>query len=145
MRIFGERLPSTGHALETFIQSFTKHFLRYKHHPYQYYNSFHYNQQHSYKYNHLHCHYNFLHFGTAVQHTHQCLKKKNIFFYLITHMWNQLHVITKSSPILVKFRSQLNDINFIGTKVTLRNAFNLCVCTLINFHFLEYSSHIQFL
>ena len=69
----------------------------------------------------------------------------NTFLHLITHMWfNQLPVITKSSPTSAQFHSQLNDIKFI--RCQCMNCVNLiCLCTIKNLNLWPYSSHIQFL
>ena len=69
----------------------------------------------------------------------------NTFLYLIAHMWfNQLPVITTSSPTLAQFHSQLNNIKFIGCQCM--NCVNLIyLCTIINLNLWHYSSHIQFL
>ena len=48
----------------------------------------------------------------VVQPPYNSLVMHNSYLYMITHIWNQLPTVTKSSSTLAQFRALLNNVNF---------------------------------
>ena len=50
----------------------------------------------------------------VMQPPYNSLVMHNSFLFTITHIWNQLPTVTKSSTTLAQFRARLNNVNFTG-------------------------------
>ena len=50
----------------------------------------------------------------VVQPPYKSLVMHNSYLYMITHMWNQLLAVSKTSTTLAQFRGRLNNVNFTG-------------------------------
>ena len=57
----------------------------------------------------------------VVQSPYNSLIMHNSCLYMITHIWNQLPAVIKSSSTLAQFRARLNNVDFTGCRCMIMN------------------------